>query len=554
MANVVAGDHDAYIRRFARDAKAFKSPVIVRFAHEGNGRFFPWGVGSFDNDAATYVAAWQHVHGIFREVGARNVSFLWSVAKQGCDGGCNPYLPFYPGDAFVDYMGFSSFNWGASEKNGCRCVRGFRPITNKLMEVSGKPIVAIETASNDDGGDKAAWITNGYTGAYTEFPRIVAIVYLNVDLDQGRRPTTGVSAPHPRHSRPTRPSPHDRSSEASSRRSDRPEHAPDDAIAAVVRLLGHARTLSAAAVLGLIGRSSPLAWPLRRGPDRRRSPRPRREEPERQVALGVSIWNGRRLTDLDAFISAMRGSQARHVDDLESVGRPGDAGVPDLAGLGRASPWRHADQSGGSRSTRVTSRVPCTPGSPTSRRAATTSTSVDTHGRHGPSGPPSSCVSRTSPTGGRSHGASAGSTTMPSTFVAAWRHVHDLFEEEGATNVRFLWSVGRKACPRGCDPYSEFYPGDAYVDYLGFQQLQLGRVPRQVGADAQGLRACDETALADLDEADHRRGERQRRHRRRQGRVDRRGLPAGVRGPARRWSRSSISMWTCATAAIQTGA
>ena len=195
MANVVAGDHDAYIRRFARDAKAFKSPVIVRFAHEGNGRFFPWGVDSFDNDAATYVAAWRHVHGIFREVGAKNVSFLWSVAKQGCDGGCNPYLPFYPGDAYVDYMGFSSFNWGAERDEWVPMVRGFRPITNKLMEVSGKPIVAIETASSDEGGDKAAWITNGYTGVYTEFPRIVAIVYLNVDLTKDSDPDWRLSTP-----------------------------------------------------------------------------------------------------------------------------------------------------------------------------------------------------------------------------------------------------------------------------------------------------------------------------------------------------------------------
>src|SRR5688572_299483 len=182
LANVVAGDHDAYIHRFARDAKAFKSPVILRFAHEGNGRFFPWGIGSFDNDAATYVAAWRHVRGIFRDVGAKNVRFLWSVSKQGCDGGCNAYLPFYPGDAYVDYMGFSSFNWAGDRDEWVPMARGFRQITNKLMEVSAKPIVAIETASNAEGGDKAAWITNGYPGVYTEFPRIVAIVYLNVDL------------------------------------------------------------------------------------------------------------------------------------------------------------------------------------------------------------------------------------------------------------------------------------------------------------------------------------------------------------------------------------
>ena len=75
----------------------------------------------FDNTADTFVAAWRHVHGIFQdEGGADNVRFLWSVGKQKCRGGCNPYRAFYPGDAFVDYMGFSSFNWGATAPSGCR--------------------------------------------------------------------------------------------------------------------------------------------------------------------------------------------------------------------------------------------------------------------------------------------------------------------------------------------------------------------------------------------------------------------------------------------------
>jgi hypothetical protein len=49
-------------------------------------------------------------------------------------------------------------------------------------------------------------------------------------------------------------------------------------------------------------------------------------------------------------------------------------------------------------------------------------------------------------------------------FVAAWRHVHDIFTAVGATNVRWVW------CPN-VDPHHRFtdigllYPGDAYVDW-----------------------------------------------------------------------------------------
>ena len=49
-------------------------------------------------------------------------------------------------------------------------------------------------------------------------------------------------------------------------------------------------------------------------------------------------------------------------------------------------------------------------------------------------------------------------------FVAAWRHVHDIFTRVGATNVTWVW------CPNidpdsVLTPLSSVYPGDAYVDW-----------------------------------------------------------------------------------------
>jgi Glycosyl hydrolase family 26 len=52
----------------------------------------------------------------------------------------------------------------------------------------------------------------------------------------------------------------------------------------------------------------------------------------------------------------------------------------------------------------------------------------------------------------------------PGEYVAAWRHVHDIFTQVGATNATWTW------CPN-VDPKGEFtdvgafYPGDQYVDW-----------------------------------------------------------------------------------------
>jgi len=53
---------------------------------------------------------------------------------------------------------------------------------------------------------------------------------------------------------------------------------------------------------------------------------------------------------------------------------------------------------------------------------------------------------------------------QPGEVVTAWRHVHDIFTEVGATNATWFW------CPYA-DPFHRFgniaklYPGDAYVDW-----------------------------------------------------------------------------------------
>ncbi|CAN5790961.1 hypothetical protein BH23CHL8_BH23CHL8_09960 [soil metagenome] len=195
--NITRGDHDAYIRQFARDAKTYGGKVLLRFAHEANSDYFPWSVSRFDNSNATFIAAWRHVHGIFQAEGATNVRFVWSVAKKACSGGCNPYTAMYPGDAYVDVMGFSAYNWaGAFGGEGWTSMyQSYQRVTRLLREISSKPIMAAETGSNPDGGDKAAWIRDGYREVYERLPDVEAIVYLHADLRDVGHPDWRLSSP-----------------------------------------------------------------------------------------------------------------------------------------------------------------------------------------------------------------------------------------------------------------------------------------------------------------------------------------------------------------------
>jgi len=63
----------------------------------------------------------------------------------------------------------------------------------------------------------------------------------------------------------------------------------------------------------------------------------------------------------------------------------------------------------------------------------------------------------------------------PETFKAAWRRIHDVFEEEGATNVTWVWSINASAYPytKENSPPS-YYPGDEYVDWTSLSGFNWG--------------------------------------------------------------------------------
>lgn len=53
----------------------------------------------------------------------------------------------------------------------------------------------------------------------------------------------------------------------------------------------------------------------------------------------------------------------------------------------------------------------------------------------------------------------------PADYIAAWRHVHDIFAGEGATNVQWVWCPNAVAPRHKMTSPASLYPGDAYVDW-----------------------------------------------------------------------------------------
>jgi hypothetical protein len=64
---------------------------------------------------------------------------------------------------------------------------------------------------------------------------------------------------------------------------------------------------------------------------------------------------------------------------------------------------------------------------------------------------------------------------QPGQYVQMWRHVHDLFTAEGASNVTWVWSVNVEY--DGSADLATLYPGDDYVDWVALSGYNWGINP-----------------------------------------------------------------------------
>lgn len=188
LARIVGGAYDAYIRQWARAAAAWGGIFYLRFAHEMNGNWYPWGAGVNGNTAQQYVAAWRRVVTLFRNEGVANVRWVWCPNITGTSqtkrGGSASALfnQFYPGDAYVHWIGMDGYNWGTSQplSSWQEIPTIFGTTYTALTKLTAKPLMIGETASAEQGGNKANWITNGFLQSIpAQFSRVRAVIWFD---------------------------------------------------------------------------------------------------------------------------------------------------------------------------------------------------------------------------------------------------------------------------------------------------------------------------------------------------------------------------------------
>jgi hypothetical protein len=177
LRSIASGRYDGYVRDSAREARAWGKPVLLRFAHEMNGGWYPWGAD--DNSGADYRRAWRHIYRVFRRQGATNVKWVWAPNT-------GQFRRFFPGDRYVQFTGLDGYNWGAKYGSWDSFEDVFDSSYREITHLSRRPLLITEFGANARGGDKAAWIRHAFSRKVARrYPRIRALVYFNKESDGG---------------------------------------------------------------------------------------------------------------------------------------------------------------------------------------------------------------------------------------------------------------------------------------------------------------------------------------------------------------------------------
>lgn len=181
LKKIIAGSFDKYLIASAKLAKSAGNEFVIRFAHEMNGYWYPWGIAkpgdprslaNETNTPQTYIKAYRHVHDVFKSQGVRNVKWMWSPNLIDA----TPQVELstlYPGDDYVDVVGLSGYLRSTQLME-----ERFRPTFDQLDQVAPtKPIIIAEggvdhTAQRD-------LLTKDLLSGLAREPRVQGFLWLN---------------------------------------------------------------------------------------------------------------------------------------------------------------------------------------------------------------------------------------------------------------------------------------------------------------------------------------------------------------------------------------
>lgn len=216
LPDILNGSRDAYITQWATEIGALGYPVFVRWGHEMNIPSYSWaGQHAFGSNGRTsyqnvtedcgltacygdldlhdgperYVDAYRHVFNLADPL-APNIVWLWNPNARNWPlpavAPWNQFNNYYPGDAYVDWVGLDGYNWGDRSGNGYGKWVSFdemfgAELNDLAQRYPDKPQIIAEFAAVEDEVDpqrKPDFIRDAYESALS-YPRLMVLIWVH---------------------------------------------------------------------------------------------------------------------------------------------------------------------------------------------------------------------------------------------------------------------------------------------------------------------------------------------------------------------------------------
>jgi beta-mannanase len=190
---IIGGTWDKYIDDWASAARAFGKPMIVVFANEMNGDWFPWSGAYYGaNEPAdaqgakwkgpeTFKAAYRHVVDRVRARGASNIKWMFHTNNYSYPLDTWNFAPaYYPGPDYVDWLGLSVYGQQFKDEPWADIPSLVDWPYEEMSRLDpDKPIMIAEWGTGEfpHSGNKGEWIGQGLKLFRSRYPRLKAAVY-----------------------------------------------------------------------------------------------------------------------------------------------------------------------------------------------------------------------------------------------------------------------------------------------------------------------------------------------------------------------------------------
>jgi len=208
LASILEGKWDDYIDRWGDAAREFGHPVLVSFANEMNGTWFPWS-GWFNGGdkripgvpvsytipgkqypegrpgpflgPETFKKVYKHVVDRVRARGANNVQWVFHAVNYSI-----PQAPwnfvgqYYPGPEYVDWLGYSVYGEQFEDEAWCTFAPLLDwPYTELCALDPNKPVILAEWGVGEfpKKGSKPAFVKDALSTLQSKYPRVKAAVF-----------------------------------------------------------------------------------------------------------------------------------------------------------------------------------------------------------------------------------------------------------------------------------------------------------------------------------------------------------------------------------------